>query len=223
MKLKLTISIFLLSVCFAFSQDLTDKKITLLQLSYLSQGSILNGLDKYEPATSREKKKYNEIQEELKVTLQNFFFEELQKSIESKSLSLEPTNALENYGVMYANGYPLVLTVKSGVKKAQKKGYSSDYYMNAKLFTTVDTGLMSSSSKTVNKFVGEAEVTIDIVGTDGKKIKTVKYKESNPEKITNKDYFGGRFDKTDSDDIERLLELFQPLVGIATQKAVEQL
>lgn len=205
------------------AQDYTGKKVTLIQLSYSSETILLNDLDKYEPATSREKSKFAEVKEQLKIDIQNTFYDEFQKNIEATSITLEPRNALENYGILYTNGYPLVLTLKSGVKKAIKKGYTSDYFISAKLSTSADGGLMSSSSKIVNKFIAMAEVTIDIVNASGKKVKTVKYTESTPEKISNKDYFGGRFDKTDKENLERLQELYDPLIGIATKKAIEQL
>lgn len=116
----------------------------------------------------------------------------------------------------------MVLMAKSGIKKVQKKGYESDYYWNVKTNTGIDTGVIGSSAKIVSKFIPYATFKIDILDPKGAKVKQFQFKASAPEKITNKAYFGNRFDKLDANMIDRLIELLKPYIEQSVEEVFKQ-
>ncbi|WP_341225522.1 hypothetical protein [uncultured Arcticibacterium sp.] len=207
----------------SFSQDLKSGKNTIIKVDYLYASLLLNNLDKYAPATSREKKSYDSIQKQLNIDWQNNLYDKALAALSENDIKTEPINALENYKVLYNNGFPTILMAKSAIKKMVKNGYNSDNFILIKLSTEADTGLKGASTTTVNKFTPKAKVTIDVFTSDGKKVHSADHTASAPEKVTNKAYFGSRFDKLDDDMILRLKELYEPLISEAISEAVAKL
>ncbi|AWV97188.1 hypothetical protein [Arcticibacterium luteifluviistationis] len=204
----------------SFSQDLIAGKNTVIKVDYLYASILLNNLDKYAPATPREKKSFDNIQKQLNIDWQNNLYDKAMAAFSENDIKTEPINALESYKVMYNNGFPNILMAKSAIKKMVKNGYSSDNFILIKLSTEADTGPKGASSSIVNKFTPIAKVTVDVFTSDGKKVHSAEHKASAPEKITNKAYFAGRFDKLDDDMILRLKELYEPLISEAISEAV---
>lgn len=222
--MKYFISVFtLLITVSSFSQDFANSKNTLLQFQYLSESSTLNQLDKYSASTSKEKAMQKRSVDKMSVAIEDLFYESFERNLVEKNITIEDKNVLENFGIIYNNGYPNVMVAKSAIKKVTKKGYEGDLFFNVNMDTNIDTGLMSSSSKIVNKFIPSATFKIDIWNSDLEKVKELKFKASAPEKIENKAYFGGRFDKMDGEMIDRLIELLSPLIAESVDKAFEDL
>lgn len=164
------------------SQDLKSGKNTIIKVEYIGGTFLLGHLDKYEPATSREKKTYAKIQENLNIDWQNLLYNEVMEAFKESAIKTEPINALENHKVLYSNGFPTILMAKSAIKKTVKNGYKSDNFIILRLETEADTGLKGASSSIVNKFTPVVKATIDVYSSDGKKVNSAEHKVSSPEK-----------------------------------------
>jgi len=226
MILRITLLGFLFTMALgqAEGQDLAGKKNTVVQFDFTMYESVLSKLDPYEPSTVREKENYREAKQYIEKKLVDNMSELTEKYLANHfSASLQPIQTLEDYKVVYnSKGYLNTMIVKSVIKKVNKKGYESDFFLACSV-TLESTTDMLGKAKLTKQFKPQITFNISIFDDQGTKLQKFqgKLKAENP--IKAKSFPSLKFDKMEIEYMDLLLEMLQPDLEAALEKALSQI
>ena len=212
--------LFAFSTNFVAAQDFTTTSNTFLHLSFVPPSDLINKLDPYEPATTREKERFEKSKKYFQGLVVNhfipFIYEELDKT---KGIKLAPKNALRDYIDYDKDGMPLFIIAKSAMNSVMKKGYETDYFFKFDLGAEINIIMKGLAGQV------KPNVTCGInVWDKSKKVTkkvSEKFKSKSAIKLTSLPK--SKFDKLDDGYMRLLFEKIKPQWETVVRAAINEM
>lgn len=219
----LLLTLFLLICTSMHSQDLTNSTNTFVRFSVTFTG-ILDKMDPYETTTKKEEAILKKNREKLYQILYDQMYGYFTDKLSDKQVEIEDIAVLTDRGVIYLKeGYPNPMSAKSAIKKAIKKGHTTDYYLDVRI--SVGETLDVLGGKLTRQVKPTTTVVINVLDNEGNKLVKLEetIKAEKRLKSTQVVSSGGGFDKLDADHYPLLVSALTPILHECIDSAVDQL
>jgi len=219
LKFILIISLAL-STSFITAQDFSTSSNTFLHLSFIPPTDLINKLDPYEPATTREREQFEKSKKYFQGLVVNHFINFIYDELEqAKEIKLAPKNALRDYIDYDKDGMPLFIIAKSALNKVIKNGYETDYFFKFDLGAEVNI-IMKGLAGQVKPNV---TCGIKVWDTSKKVVKKVNEKHKVKSAIKLTGFPKAKFDKLDDGYMRLLFDKMKPHWETVVRAAIQEL
>ena len=219
-QMKNILLLFLCSICIALNaQDSQDSKHAMVSYYFSISNSVVDQIDPYTPATTREKEQQSNFRKQLNRQLTDLFMDSLRHKLEnSGKVALLPTNTFEGVMNYTDEGYPYALSPKKRIKKIGSKGLA-DYYYSFNIYVTPAVSL-TPKLKAGGATKPEGSLNVKIFDGDGNVVKKISKRLKAKKNIKRIDFAGRKFNKLDLNYVDPLIDYLIPTLDHALTLAV---